>query len=42
MKSNLAKKKVKKDSFIERALYNPKTYKYIESFFERRNKEALF
>ena len=31
------KKKTSKRSFIEKALYNPKTYRYLESFFENQN-----
>lgn len=32
------KRKTKKRSFIERAQYLPRTYKYLESFFESMDK----
>ncbi len=33
-----AKRKTSKPSFIERAQYIPKTYRYLESFFESNNR----
>jgi hypothetical protein len=38
MENKNVKKKASKLSFIERAHYIPKTYRYVESFLESRNK----
>ncbi len=35
------KRKTRKPSFIERAQYIPKTYRYLESFFDNNNRAYI-